>query len=163
MDMALARKETNWRRKGFIEKLFTPMEQNVIRNAADPEFYVWLFWSMKEAAYKVYNRDTGIRAFMPKRLECLINSCRSGTYSGQVVCTGNTYLTQTTVEHEIIHTIALAQQYNNEKVAYIRGAVHRDDNGLPFIFDHKGNKIAVSRSHHGRCSKTVALALHIQQ
>jgi hypothetical protein len=25
----------------------------------------------KEAAYKIFNRETGIRSFMPKQLECI--------------------------------------------------------------------------------------------
>jgi phosphopantetheinyl transferase (holo-ACP synthase) len=68
VDLALARKESNWQRKGFLDKIFTKKEQLQIVTAQNPETMVWNLWSRKEAVYKIYNRETGIRAFIPLEL-----------------------------------------------------------------------------------------------
>jgi hypothetical protein len=31
---------------------------------------VWNLWSRKEAAYKIYNRETGIRGYFPLQIAC---------------------------------------------------------------------------------------------
>ena len=70
VDLALAKKESNWQRNRFLDKIFTKNEQQIILNDANPEIMVWNLWSRKEAAYKIYNRETGIRGFFPLQLEC---------------------------------------------------------------------------------------------
>ena len=70
IDLALALKESNWKRKGFLDKIFTKNEQLLILNTQNPEVMVWNLWSRKEAAYKIYNRQTGIRGYFPLQLEC---------------------------------------------------------------------------------------------
>ena len=40
IDLAQSRKESNWQRKGFIEKLFTADEQQLIKNYDEPEVIV---------------------------------------------------------------------------------------------------------------------------
>ena len=70
IDLTLAKLESNWQRKGFLEKLFTTFEQSLICNSENPEQMVWHLWSRKEAAYKIYHRETKIRAFIPMQIEC---------------------------------------------------------------------------------------------
>ena len=108
IDILQSRKESNWQRKGFIEKIYSLDEQLLFSNAADPEIMVWVLWSMKEAAYKVYNRQTKIREFNPKRLVCSIASENHNHYEGNVICSGNIYHTQTILSSENIHTIAVS-------------------------------------------------------
>lgn len=57
IDILQTRRESNWRRRGFIAKLFNDEEQLLIEKSTDPESMLWILWSMKEAAYKVYNRS----------------------------------------------------------------------------------------------------------
>jgi acyl carrier protein len=71
VDLALARKESNWKRPGYLNKIFTTKEQLLISSAENPNTMVWNLWSRKEAAYKIYNRATGIRGYFPLNLECL--------------------------------------------------------------------------------------------
>ena len=157
VDLAQSRRESNWKRKGFLDKLFTLQEQSVIKNATDPELVVWLLWSMKEAAYKIYNRETGLRAFMPQRLHCTINLCENANYYGKVVCGTDVYTTQTTIADEMIHTIALPEKHADKRVVFINQPVHKDMRGLPFIRNNYGKIIAVSKSHHGRYTRVVAM------
>lgn len=70
VDLKLAAKQSNWQRKGFLDKLFTPIEQGYILNSDNPFETVWLLWSMKESAYKVYLQMHNDRFFAPKKLMC---------------------------------------------------------------------------------------------
>ena len=57
IDLNLAKTQSNWERKGFLEKQFTEQEQEIILNSTNSFLQVWLFWSMKEAAYKCYTQE----------------------------------------------------------------------------------------------------------
>ena len=50
IDLSLAKIESNWQRKGFLEKQFTAKEQQLILEAPNSFVMVWRLWSMKEAA-----------------------------------------------------------------------------------------------------------------
>ncbi|MFT4791790.1 MAG: phosphopantetheinyl transferase (holo-ACP synthase), partial [Arcticibacterium sp.] len=52
VDLKVAALESNWMRLGFLDKVFSEEEQEVILNSENKSQMVWLFWSMKEAAYK---------------------------------------------------------------------------------------------------------------
>ncbi|MVM29707.1 4'-phosphopantetheinyl transferase superfamily protein [Spirosoma sp. HMF4905] len=84
VDRAQAHRESNWQRRGFLEKLFTIHEQKLILTADDPERIVWLLWSIKESAYKASFRETGKRIFAPRKLACQIISISDETAEGVV-------------------------------------------------------------------------------
>ncbi len=42
IDLELAKKESNWKRKGFLTKLFTSFEQELIAKATNQEEMVWM-------------------------------------------------------------------------------------------------------------------------
>jgi hypothetical protein len=60
---------------------------------------VWNLWSRKEAAYKIYNRATGIRGYFPLNLECAYENSTTGSvlvrdihsYENRNRCGENTY------------------------------------------------------------------------
>ncbi|MDT0294261.1 4'-phosphopantetheinyl transferase superfamily protein [Mesonia ostreae] len=56
VDLHMTKQESNWQRPRFLEKIFTKGEQAKIISDKDPNFLVWLFWSMKESAYKANQR-----------------------------------------------------------------------------------------------------------
>ena len=85
VDRAQAKRESNWQRKGFLNKLFTPSEQQLIQSAIDPECLVWLLWSMKESAYKATTRKTGKRVFNPKKISCTLTTWSDEAAEGFVV------------------------------------------------------------------------------
>ena len=72
IDLSVAKLESNWQRIGFLEKQFTEKEQQLILTASNPFVLVWKFWSMKEAAYKVYAQENEMRFFAPKKFNCLL-------------------------------------------------------------------------------------------
>jgi phosphopantetheinyl transferase (holo-ACP synthase) len=180
VDMASAAAESNWKRKGFLEKVFTAQEQQYIREAASPDEMVWKLWSMKESAYKVYTRQYGGRFFAPKKF----NSTLLNASAGMVEISDVTYHTVTFSCKKYIYSIARPagpgndhftgcffraprldhrsqQQFIYEKMvshyATITGkqikkiAVIKDRNGIPYLHC-SGEKpdIPVSITHHGR-------------
>lgn len=155
VDLALAKKESNWKRKGFLDKIFTETEQSLIFEAPNKDIMVWNLWSRKESAYKIYNRETGIRGYFPLQLECLYEN----EISGSVLCNGIVYHTQTSISSESIYTIAVAEKGYFMQIRNLNSNVEIcKTNGIPFIIDAllKIQK-PVSVSHHGRFWKGITL------
>ena len=119
IDLVQSRIESNWQRKGFIEKLFTAEEQQYIKDYDKPETMVWLLWSMKEAAYKIYNRQTKIREFCPKKLSCSLDFIDCNLALGKVICNENKYYTKSIFSLESIHTIAVNNLKNINNVVEV--------------------------------------------
>ena len=158
IDIQQSRKESNWRRKGFIQKLFTLEEQLLVSNAPNPEIMVWQLWSMKEAAYKIYNRQTKIREYIPQKLVCSITSQNQNTITGIVTCFENVYYTKTTLSKDHIHTIAVNILENLNNVTEIeRNSILKDKNGIPYLLTSQNTIQSVSISHHGRFEKVVTI------
>lgn len=155
VDLALARKESNWQRDRFLDKIFTKNEQHLILNDANPEIMVWNLWSRKEAAYKIYNRETGIRGYFPLQLECIYENETLGTVSIKE----KIYFTQSQIEKDSIYTIAVADKKHFDKIESITLAIEIFKiNGIPFIIDSASKiKKPVSITHHGRFWKGITL------
>ena len=155
VDLALARKESNWKRNRFLDKIFTVKEQLLIADALNPEIMVWNLWSRKEAAYKIYNRETGIRAYFPLQLECFYEN----EILGSVSIKGNRYFTKTIISDEFIYTIAVVNKDNFEAVKKLNlNDSIKKTNGIPFIIDEQTKLIKpVSISHHGRFWEGITL------
>ncbi|SFD27512.1 4'-phosphopantetheinyl transferase family protein [Spirosoma endophyticum] len=105
VDLAQAKQESNWRRAGFLDKVFTAHEQQLIHSANDPDCMVWLLWSMKESAYKLVNRQTGKRVFAPQKLVCHLESTGSETAVGTVF-QERTYYTKSVITNQYVATVA---------------------------------------------------------
>lgn len=160
IDLLQSRRESNWQRKGFLQKLFTAGEQLLIAQHLNPEIMVWLLWSMKEAAYKIYNRQTRIRAYIPLQLECSLDSQNNSCVFGKVNCYGTVYYTKTILREDFLHTIAVTDPDNLEIVIEIdRNNIGKDHYGIPFLAAARSPvRQDVSISHHGRFEKVVCLS-----
>lgn len=102
VDLQLARIESNWQRKGFLEKQFTCKEQEEILKSEDPFLKVWLFWSMKESAYKCYTQQHKKRFFAPQKFECKLTEENKGV----VFFEENVFYTVSFFNDFYTHTIA---------------------------------------------------------
>jgi len=139
VDLNLAKIQSNWRRKNYLDKIFTKDEQRLILSTENPDVMVWVLWSMKESAYKIYNRKTGIRNFAPKSLSCTIHS---NSY-GEVNIEGSTYFTKSDLQKTFVHSIASP---NYSMLEEIRISIYE----APYnLFDYKMTKPGCV-SHHGR-------------
>lgn len=160
IDLTLASVESNWQRKGFLEKLFTTFEQSLIYNSKNAEQMVWHLWSRKEAAYKIYHRETKIRAFIPKQIECFNLPMATDFFLGKVCINGRQYFTKTDVNSEFIYTTAVVDLKDLDKIQVINSnEIAKDSNGIPF---HIKTKNPVSISHHGRFERKVTLNSDVQ-
>lgn len=155
VDLVLAQQESNWKRKGFLDKIFTTKEQLLIANALQPEIMVWDLWSRKEAAYKIYNRQTGFRGYIPLQLECNYKDSSSGA----VFCNGHIFFTKTQICNELIYTIAVTENKLFEQIYELDAETKISKiNGIPYRIDEitKTEK-PVSITHHGRFSQSISL------
>lgn len=155
VDLALARKESDWKRKGFLDKIFNKEEQSLVTNAENPEVMVWNLWSRKEAAYKIYNRETGIREYIALQLVCFYESETTGTVS----CNGRVYCTETIVTNDFVYTTATSKPDLFSRIKKINSDCKITKiNGIPFIIDAQSNVLnPVSITHHGRFWKGITL------
>lgn len=154
VDLALARKESNWKRNGFLNKLFTSDEQLFIESSINQEVRVWDLWSRKEAVYKIFNRATGIRKFNPIQLECL----DSNLDIGKMVFEDQVYYTKTKITSEFIYTEAVLNENDFNTIQSIsRPSVIIKENGIPYYYNSNLIKKPLSITHHGRFEKIITL------
>lgn len=156
IDLALAKKESNWKREGFLNKIFTAEEQLLIFQSSNPENMVWNLWSRKEAAYKIYNRQTQIRTYNPLQLVCSDVYCEVG----KVICKENVYFVKTEITNEYIYTIAVTDIQQLQKLESVDSVIkiHKKE-GIPEIL--LGNDTIakpISISHHGKFERKVMIS-----
>lgn len=159
VDLSLAEKESNWQRKGFLDKIFTHNEQLFISNVENESTAIWNLWSRKEAAYKIYNRQTQIRGYFPLQLECFDLDCLNEVTLGKVRIKNQIYYTKTEINSDFVHTIAVI---NNSCFSTIKTLENRNNiqktNGIPEYFEANSCSIKpVSISHHGRFTRIISL------
>lgn len=163
VDLDKANTESNWKRKGYLDKLFSSKEQQEILGSSNPETMVWLFWSMKEAAYKIVNRETLERFYSPKKFNVKING-----NDGIVTFEGKTFYTKSEIKANLIHTIATtkSETLTNITTSYLANTkdylfdfnsksehytLEKNANGIPNLVDKtNGKSHFASVSHHGR-------------
>ncbi len=158
VDLELAELESNWKRKGFLDKIFTKNEQQYILNSENQEIAVWNLWSRKEASYKIWNRETKIRRYNPTRFECF------DMYSeiGKVKFETTIFYTKTEILNSCIHSTATTEKSNLENIEILENSIIIEkENGIPFHTNKKKKIIPVSKSHHGRFEKIVSIKFPI--
>jgi phosphopantetheinyl transferase (holo-ACP synthase) len=106
VDLAEAAENNNWRRTGYLDKIFTVKEKSYILNSENPGLMVWLFWSMKESAYKLYVRKNQVRFYSPLKFECGLKTL-SYLIEGKVCYQNNSYETFSSVTTDYISTTAI--------------------------------------------------------
>jgi phosphopantetheine--protein transferase-like protein len=95
VDLTQAAKDSNWKRKGFVNKVFTKVEQEYIAQSEDENSTVWGLWSAKEAAYKAHNREHGKRWFNPRKIECTVIKKRELSITYKALIGNNSYYINT--------------------------------------------------------------------
>lgn len=106
IDLKAASSSSQWERRGFIQKIFTIQEQDIITSSADPFASVWHLWSMKESAYKVFIQAGGEPFFSPTRIKCSLDCSKNG----QVTIDTTTLKTSTSVNSNYIFCTATSSK-----------------------------------------------------
>lgn len=167
VDLELAKRQCNWRRQGYLPKLFSLAEQGMIKDATNSDQAVWLMWSMKEAVYKILNRKNGQRSYQPIAFNCSFELDINAA-SGIVRYEDNIFLTSTTINEAFVHTIALANNCCFSEIQVIKQhfqpnylqvfnanntllVLRKNIDLLPEIVDMQSGFIhPASVSHHGK-------------
>lgn len=147
IDLKLAARQSNWQRRGFLEKLFVSTEIQTILSAENPFEKVWELWSRKESVWKIINRETGIRKFNPKDFVCLADMVSYGQ---------RTFSIQSEICEEKIHTIAIENPPGFYQMQICSKSDIFKKNDLPFI-KIGASEIPASVSNHGRFEYCVYL------
>lgn len=162
IDLHQARAESNWQRKGWVSKIFTGQEQEFIAASSEKELLVWLMWSMKEAAYKIYYREFKEMFYTPHKFSCFDISIKHNIANGCVRFKQNTYNTSSAISFSFIHTVSLIQNNFGDINVYIEERNNpdrtspppykllKDNHGIPYAVDPTGQIRHASKSHHGR-------------
>ena len=126
-------------------------EQLLIHSAENPANKIWDLWSRKEAAYKIYNRQTGIRKYNPIQFECFASE------NGKVVFENQVYYTRTEISSEFIYSEAVQTISDFERIVTIkRPETIKKENGIPSYFDTIDLSVKpLSISHHGRFERII--------
>lgn len=155
VDLALAKKESNWKRKGFLAKLFTAFEQELINNSINKEEMVWILWSIKESTYKAYQRLLYNRGFYPTKIEVKCLEQIGKQYFSSIQLFGIYFYGETLVENHVINTIVVKKNTDFERISTInRSSIGKKNNGLPYCII---SKQPVSISHHGNYESIIRL------
>jgi phosphopantetheinyl transferase (holo-ACP synthase) len=151
VDLALARKESNWNRKGYLDKIATASEQLLIQKSTNQEYAFWNIWSRKEAVYKIILQKGGKRGYYPIKIECLDLNLENGLvqFENQI------FYTKTSIINESVYSIAVKNSTDFNKIRTIENdnSLFKVD-GIPFI--SLNNEVKnVSKTHHGKFERIV--------
>ena len=148
VDLVLAKTESNWKRKGYLDKLYTASEQSFIQNAANQDEMVWLLWSIKESVYKAYLRINYNPGFYPIKITIQSLELIHNEYQSIIKLFETDFYGKSTINNQIIQTVVVQRKTDFEKVITLDAVDYiKDKNGLP-IEVLSGKPISVS--HHGR-------------
>lgn len=145
IDLNLAKTQSNWKRKGYLDKIFTSKEQSFIFKSSNPNEMVWSLWSRKEAVYKILIQQGKKSGYFPIKIECLDAEFEMG-----IVCfDSELYYTKTILSKKNIHSIAVTNLSDFEKVnSFKKRMVFQKIDTIPYVYFNQ-KCYSASKSHHG--------------
>lgn len=153
VDLKLAALQSNWQRKGYLDKIFTDLEQHFINESINQNEQVWKLWSRKEAVYKLLLQNGINTGYYPKKIQCLDTK----SFKGEVVYKNIIYYTKTSFSIDCVHSIAVLNTSNLNKISQI---IWNENclkiNKIPYLKTNNSLK-NISKSHHGRFEEVVCL------
>ena len=167
VDLRQAGLDSNWQRKGYLAKICTLKEQQMILEAEQSSVMLWLIWTMKEAACKIVQRKTGIRSYVPLSFSCEELQTDSAQVSGKINYFDEVFQIKSEIKGSLIHSVAVSdnRDFKQLHLHYLRhAATYKEEfnslsklyllsgtpSGLPELTHQiTGQKHAVSVSHHG--------------
>lgn len=154
VDLALAKNESNWKRKGFLDKIFSKLEQEFILKSSSPDEMVWILWSRKEAVYKIIIQKGGKRGYYPIKIQCVNTDLENGIVQFEK----QSFYTKTTILNQSIHTLAVEKKVDFNKIKDVLYPEKlKKINGIPF-YKVEEKLHSASKSHHGKYEISVYLS-----
>lgn len=167
VDLQWASCNTNWQRRGYLQKICSDCEINSIYDSPEPNKMVWLYWSMKETAYKYINRVLKHRFYNPVKLYCSIEYMSGNNVIGKVQFGDMIILTSSLITADYISTFTRNSTLDSHNVTQLimpfdqeepglamrktifsylwyqsmqkpsRFSIIKDDYGIPFLFNEQ--------------------------
>lgn len=153
IDLKLAQQESNWQRKGYLDKLFSVAEQALIFKAKNQSQMVWILWSIKESVYKAYLRMDYNRGFYPSKIKIVSLKRNNSEYYSTIQLNEQRFCALSKVTNNYVYSIATHNDLEINKILSLKENTiyYKDKNGLPF--DDLNNPISVS--HHGNFKEII--------
>lgn len=107
VDIRKAYNEGSWKRKGFIDKVFTNSELRQIASTDNKFNSVWRMWSMKESVYKVIIQAGKERFLNPQSLVCSFYDEQKGF----VIYEGKSYETKSLLTNKFIYSCHTSEKH----------------------------------------------------
>lgn len=156
VDLVLAQKESNWKRKGYLNKLFTTFEQELIQKASNQEEMVWMLWSIKESVYKAYQRINYNEGFYPIKIQIQSLIFIENQYQSIIKLCEDLFYGKTTVSNQKVNSFVVKHECDFKKIIFLDSINYsKDPNGLPYNLN-SNNPLSVS--HHGRFKEIIQLS-----
>lgn len=147
VDLIQADADSNWQRKGYLQKIFSKEEQEMILTAANPSLLVWLLWSMKESVYKIHSRAMNWNVFAPLKIVCTGLELKETFATGTLTCQHIKYYTKSCISKEFVHTVA-SKNFPMEQIRIDISCYHPEDqtfrNTAPATVSHHGRYLALA-------------------
>jgi len=170
IDWSIARTQHQKLRQRCLEKLFNPPEIDAIKHSKHPLRTYWVLWSVKESAYKAWQRETNAhpiynpKAFhingYSKSLNQMVSTIRIEAFSINVKTELNAdYIYSYCDGIAVLNAVFTLIEWNRYKIQLLGQGweMGKIENNIPVITrDENTIKIPVSISHDG---KYVALNL----
>lgn len=169
IDLSIALSSKKSQNLRFLKKIFTSDEIIEIEKSNNPELLLWQFWSMKEAVYKAYQRNTGsVRKLNPTSYHCSlgpnstagtiqinkkifsisteINSVYIHSYTSSIDFLKKVYLPNSNSRDELLEQMASELMLNKKDLC-----INKDENGIPSLdIKLREKRLPFSLSHHGK-------------
>ena len=158
--------ESDWRRKGWLNKICTPLERDLIISSDSPDILVWKFWTMKESVYKAHQRRYQLKPiFNPSYFECKMDGLvivkddvyKTKSYISDDYIFSEVIMDNSDIENQLYNSYsemefglkATISQWYRKPISSIR--IKKDKNRIPTltIFDTDINS-NFSITHHGK-------------
>ncbi|MEO0059221.1 MAG: hypothetical protein RLZZ312_868 [Bacteroidota bacterium] len=154
VDLQLARTQSNWQRPRFLEKVCSKNEIEYIQNSINQELAFWKIWTIKESAYKIWNRKSKITVFNPKYFECFDLDLPIS----KVKIDNHSFVSKTNFDGITVHSFVLKNKkmFDNIVLLHNRNNIQKKNN-RPFYFENNIKNINISISNHGRFEKIILL------
>ena len=169
----------------FLKKICSEDEIDFILKSDAPELSLWRVWSMKESAYKIIVKKSGINLFIPKKIKTEFLDKKNGKIHSE----WGEFLSVTQQDDSFLHTVSIdiecspfsSVRKSNEKnqSAEVRNLLVRElseihpekyklenlsiekKERVPFLlYENKAMNFDISLSHHG---EWLAYAFHDNQ
>lgn len=161
VDLKKAKTDSNIFRPRYMEKVLSQNEQNLVFSSPNPEQRFWRLWTMKESAYKAFQRELNFKSiFNPFAFYCELIDLENGLVHFE----GNSVKTTTFNSENYIYSSVSYSTFTRSLIANSMEELLQNlrmefgessqpellklKNGLPFI-KIVSKIIPVSTTHHG--------------